>query len=357
MDRCPFHLTLSLTHRCDLACRYCYGGRPRAESMSLSTGQAAVRLGFEAAGPGRLVEVRFFGGEPLLEFSLLAQLTDYARRLADDEERPLAFAVTTNGTHLDAERARWFAERGFSVAVSVDGLPEVHDRNRVRPDGSGSAAVVIEALRRALEFLPSLAAAMTVTPDTAGEVASGVEYLAGLGVRNFEITPDYDARWSVPALGRLQAALGDLARFYAGRFTELTVSCIDDKLARVLPGGEAIRCGFGESDLAVAPSGRVYPCERLIGEDRDRHWVMGTVEEGLDEERREWCIAQRRNAEPRCAACGEARACRNACPCANLSRTGRPDLPDWFICAYERILMEAALDVVERVAERRECRV
>ena len=61
------HLTLHLTDRCNLACRYCYA-RPGTADMTLATALAAIdECTRGAENPG----VIFFGGEPLLREDLI----------------------------------------------------------------------------------------------------------------------------------------------------------------------------------------------------------------------------------------------------------------------------------------------
>ncbi|MBM4398573.1 MAG: radical SAM protein, partial [Deltaproteobacteria bacterium] len=62
------NLTLSLTHACNLACTYCYGGAKRHAVMSWDVVRRAVDIG-AAAARGTLT-VGFFGGEPLLAWDL-----------------------------------------------------------------------------------------------------------------------------------------------------------------------------------------------------------------------------------------------------------------------------------------------
>ena len=47
------------------------------------------------------------------------------------------------------------------------------------------------------------------------------------------------------------------------------ISLIDSKIAVILRGGykSLERCKMGIGEFAFAPSGNVYPCERLIGSD------------------------------------------------------------------------------------------
>ena len=57
----------------------------------------------------------------------------------------LHFSISTNGT-LFSEQARRFCEKYkdlLLVGISLDGCPEIHDANRVFPDGSGSMQSII----------------------------------------------------------------------------------------------------------------------------------------------------------------------------------------------------------------------
>jgi uncharacterized protein len=58
-------IILSLTHRCNLGCQYCYAGRADRRTMALATAYKAVDFGFQRARADEQIEFSFFGGEPL----------------------------------------------------------------------------------------------------------------------------------------------------------------------------------------------------------------------------------------------------------------------------------------------------
>lgn len=61
---------------------------------------------------------------------------------------------------------------------------------------------------------------------------------------------------------------------------------IDTKIITSLKNGYECRdrCNFGEREITIAPSGRIYPCERLIGPDTDPALSIGNVFTGFDED-------------------------------------------------------------------------
>ena len=138
--RVALHLTLHLTDRCNLACRYCYA-RPGTADMSFETACAAI----EQCATGPDCGIIFFGGEPLLRAPLIWKIMDWC-----ETRRPGRFhyKVTTNGTLLDEAFLDEAVRRGLHVALSHDGAREAHDAFRVGPGGGGTFDVVDAALAR-----------------------------------------------------------------------------------------------------------------------------------------------------------------------------------------------------------------
>lgn len=174
-------LILELTQRCNLRCDYCCFGehypdfRGHGEdTMSLETAKNAVR-DFVEHNPQR-ISIGFYGGEPLLEFTLLTQIVHFAEELARQRGMTPRFSITTNGTLLRDDVLRFLVEHDFDVAISCDGPKESHDRHRVfRNEHSpgqrrGSYDVVIANLERFCALYPeyasrSLALTLTATSD------------------------------------------------------------------------------------------------------------------------------------------------------------------------------------------------
>ena len=111
------------TLRCNLRCLHCYSasGPDRTESLPIELLSAAA---VDAAACGYQV-LTISGGEPLLYADLTA-LLDAARQAG------LYTALTSNGTLLTADRLADLAPRLDLLAISIDGVPESHDRIRNR---------------------------------------------------------------------------------------------------------------------------------------------------------------------------------------------------------------------------------
>ena len=343
-------VTLSLTHRCNLACRYCYGGRASKDDMSKATALAVVDFIVGGCRPGADLQVQFFGGEPLLCADLVREIVPYLRGQTAHKGIRLALSVTTNGTLLDRPILEFLREQDIDLCVSVDGPAAVHDLNRRFPNGKGSFSVVEPKLCDALATLASVQVNTVYGPDTIGSLPATVRFLAGIGVPAIHLNPDISAVWPVNFDSQIADAFARIAEDYLAWYTEgreISINVIDSKLALFAKGGYSCedKCCMGDGELAFAPSGNIYPCERLIGEDRNSPFCIGNVHTGLDAPRRQVVSLGRGNNNQSCRACPWQRYCMNWCGCTNYFMTGRTDLAGSALCAIERAAISAARQV------------
>jgi radical SAM protein with 4Fe4S-binding SPASM domain len=113
----------NITRRCNLHCVHCYASAADRPFEGELTTEEALGVVDDLADFGVPV-VLFSGGEPLTRPDLFA-LSRYAR------ERGMRAVLSTNGTLITDEVAHKLRAQGFSYAgISLDGLPDVHDRFR-----------------------------------------------------------------------------------------------------------------------------------------------------------------------------------------------------------------------------------
>jgi len=121
-------LCLFLSDKCNLQCRYCFA-KPDVSSvgtaglMTEEVGARAIDFLLAASGPRRRIEVDFFGGEPLLNFSVLERLVSYGRKRSLETGKEITFTVTTNALALTREIGDYLCENQISVILSLDRAP------------------------------------------------------------------------------------------------------------------------------------------------------------------------------------------------------------------------------------------
>jgi uncharacterized protein len=339
------HLTLCLTHDCNLRCTYCYGGRKQARAMSAEVARLAIDRCL--ARVSQRMHLVFFGGEPLLRWQDLVAFTGYARQQAIATSVEVRPTVTTNGTQLDDERVAWLAAERFLVAVSCDGARAAHDRNRRDAAGGSSYDTTTAAIRRCLAAGLRLRVVMVLDPSNVEWLPESVSALVALGARELVVNVNWAADWAPDSVrAQCQAAYARVADLYVEAYRQkqpFWLSLLDGKIASHIKGGylPGDRCDHGQRNLVVAASGRLYPCDRLVGEDGDGALAIGDVWTGPDENRIRRLVSQV-TSPAECGECALANRCRNRCACANLAMTGAIDVPSETLCFHEQLAICAA---------------
>lgn len=345
-------LILNVSHACDMACAYCFaGGGAYGEGAALmdrETAFAAVDAFAASKAPGPS-EIYFFGGEPLLNYGLVVEAARYAvRRLAEERgDPPPRFRITTNGLSLTEERVAELAGLGAVVTVSVDGDERSHDRYRRKADG-GPTYRELEARLSALnrKFPGFLMARATLSPKDLdlGAVRRGLE---SLGFRNygFELVfadgpDDPEFAWTDEALDAFDRGYGDFVRDVLAALKRGERS--RPSIASFLGGLVAIRrrqpaavpCRMARNIVAVAPDGRYYPCQRLVGRAGRS---LGDVRSGLDEAARRAAFPRTAGSKRGCSSCWARNLCGGGCPAGDILSRGDDGEPDRLTCAERRI--------------------
>jgi uncharacterized protein len=184
-------------------------------------------------------------------------------------------------------------------------------------------------------------------PETLDALAETFQFFVDLGIRSIHLNPDIRAKWSQADIDRLPGAYKGVAESYVRAFEtgqEVSLNMIDGKIIVFIKGGYEARdrCGMGESEWAVAPSGNIYPCERFVGEDSDQRLTLGSVFSGWDMQRRCLLCREKLTTSATCRRCSYRPYCMNWCGCTNYFLTGVAGLPGPLICASERAAIEAS---------------
>src|SRR5229473_4874675 len=169
-----------VTLRCEHSCPYCQVSRRSVDrerfDMSEDTATRALRIALAAPAP--TIKIEFQGGEPLLNFPLIRQIVEAARRDAPDGKK-LEFVIASNLALLTDEVLDFCRANSILLSTSLDGPADLHNRNRPRPGGN-SHELAVAGIRRAQVVLgrSGVGALMTTTEASLARVEEIVdEYL------------------------------------------------------------------------------------------------------------------------------------------------------------------------------------
>ena len=315
--------------------------------MSRDVAFKALDLAF--GHPSTRLQVSFFGGEPLLKSELVDVIATRARELAKAKDKATILSMTTNGTLLTESNLDLIERHDIKLAVSIDGDREAHGSARIWPNRRGSFTAVDAGLRRALARLRQVDTISVVHRGNVGRLADSFDYLASLGVKRFAFNVNYEEEWDDAALDQLEGSLDALVDRVLAHYrngNNFTIAPFHSKIVSRLKGGFCARdrCDFGCNEMAVAPSGRIYPCDRLIGEDGPSNddVVIGHVDTGIDDERVKALREPKDTIKSDCRDCAIVDRCMWWCGCVNHALTGRVDEVSGVLCHVEQLYVAAA---------------
>jgi uncharacterized protein len=318
--------------------------------MSLAMARQSLDFIFHHAPPDSNVEIGFFGGEPLLEFPLVRNITDMVESHPSYDPARVNLTITTNGTIFSEAIATFLRAHDFKVCVSCDGPAHVQNLFRRTSAGKDTALKVEETLTAAQRALPRVLVNAVYHPRTLRYLPETLDYLSGLGLRQIFLNPDYSAGWTQIEAEELPAVYRAVADRYIAWYLNNDphfISLIDTKIAVLIRGGyhPLERCQMGTGELAITPDGGLYPCERLIGSGTDGEHRIGSVQHGLDLSRLACGRAPGGQLNTECDGCSMKDSCMNWCGCSNAFMTGYYNRVGPFLCASERAAIQTALDV------------
>lgn len=344
--------TLFLTHSCNLACSYCYVSKSK-DRMSLDIAQTVIDFAYRHTPPGEDIDIGFFGGEPLLEFPLLKEITGRVRAHPEFDPCRVKLGLATNATLFTPEILDFLRRNEILATVSCDGPPAVQDRYRRFANGAASSPSVEAGLRMALERLPHVPVNAVFAPDTLGQLPETIDYFSSLGIREIYLNPDFSAHWGPAEVERLPGIYESITSRYIDfyrRGRPHYISLIDVKITVILRGGyqPSEHCRMGEREFAFTASGRVLPCERLASADPEEHTIgsaNGLVQIGPLRDH----FAPGPPLNEACLKCTVKDYCTNWCGCSNFFMTGHYNRVSPFLCISERASIQLAMKAMETV--------
>lgn len=147
-------LWLSLTNKCNLACKYCYQSTRalmEGEDLSPERWHKVYSYIIRKVKEGlKVITMTLYGGEPLLNPSMALRIIKDLDLLAQEFDVVSGVGLITNGTVYNDDVGEIF-ERVFQVQITIDGPREVHNERRPFKSGEGSFDVIFNNLVKIID--------------------------------------------------------------------------------------------------------------------------------------------------------------------------------------------------------------
>lgn len=305
--------TFNTTENCNLRCKYCYETCKTTKSIDLEDCKKFI----DYIASGKILEEMprteefnsnitrgvifdFIGGDSLIDVNLLDKIFRYATLKMSLRDKSLypkgyRFNICTNGTLFKRKEVRDFCERwknNLSLNVSIDGCPEIHDLNRVYPDGRGSMNDILEWWPWYKRNFPSDASSTksTCSKESIPYLYDSLKFMhetleLTYVPQNFIMEENYCTENDYALL---EDQMEKCINYLLDHRNDLYWSMIEDE--EVLYGSDSRRdvsrsyCGSGWMPT-ISISGDIYPCMRWLAPSQNGEegvMKLGNINDKLD---------------------------------------------------------------------------
>jgi len=352
-------LCIHICHDCNLRCRYCFADEgayhSQREFMSEETAKRAIDFLIEKSGNRKVLEVDFFGGEPLMCLQTIKNVVAYAKEEAAKKGKKFLFTTTTNALLLDDDAIKFFNEEMENVVLSLDGRKEVHDAIRKTVNGKGSFDYVIENIKKFVKSRGDKSYYVRGTFTSKNlDFSNDVIFLAENGFDSISMEPVVteieDLAIKKEHLPQICDEYENLCEKYLDKhekgedfnFFHFNID---------LEGGPCLQkrvsaCGAGNEYFSVVPNGDIYPCHQFAG---DPKFLMGNVFDGtLNENIRSRFASSCLFTRKHCQSCFAKFICSGGCSANNYHFTGDIETPYDITCDMMKKRIECAMHILAR---------
>ena len=262
---------------CDMRCDYCFYRDDEHHARGVMTAEIADALIANVfASAQKSVSFAFQGGEPTL--AGLAFFNRFVARVETENTKklPVSYAIQTSGLHVDEAWAKFFAEHGFLVGLSLDGTCELHNKHRRSAAGETTFDVVMRAAAYLKAAEVEFNILTVVTKDLCKQAKKVYDYYKknGFSFQQFILclAPlDDPLADPVPSNADYAKFLTDLfhawyADWKRGEYRSIRYF---DNLVRIVLGMPPELCslrGGCTNQLVVESDGSAYPCDFYVDE-------------------------------------------------------------------------------------------
>lgn len=139
------------TEKCNFRCTYCYESFEKGK-MPLAVQQAVAKFISNTIPNFEKNALSWFGGEPLLQPSIIRELSKHFRQECEKHNKRGSISITSNGALIDDPLIKILNEIDLDVIqISLDGPPSIHDKQRiVLGSNNGTHDKIIDGIERIL---------------------------------------------------------------------------------------------------------------------------------------------------------------------------------------------------------------
>jgi uncharacterized protein len=316
------HLRLNVTERCNMDCSYCFERESNVYTkrrvMDWNIARKALNEFFSLVLDHKheKVHIRFFGGEPLLNWGLIKQCLDYIKEKIPSNIK-VDYLINTNGTLLSENIIRVLCEHGVRVGLSLDGVGEYHDKARRFRNGQGSFEVIDKNIDLLISHKCRFGFAVVCSDHNLPYMYKLIDYLKKKqDETQYQMNVNFSLVRRVNGEGLDSLAAEEKARYLINAVKYAKRNCIQCNgglthfvFEKLMNGSVGSFCAGIGGEVSIDPDGNIFSCSGLdikIGTlDNFRDTFKSSEYKGL--------VLRRPGAISQCKGCSIEAFCAGGC--------------------------------------------
>ncbi len=335
-------IIILLTRDCNCDCKYCFEMH-RHKSMNLNIAKDLVKYMLRE----NIKNVSFFGGEPLLNWSVLTFIVNYSKQIGAN----FRFSVITNGTLLDKDKIQFIKNNEISLAVSFDGLD--HNEKRVLKSGISITNSVVNSLNLILNNGYIADITPVICNDHIEGFANDMIKLYEMGYTHIKpALNDKQTKWTEENFAELENEYRKILYYCLDKMLLGRKLEFDDFYPIIMMNWDknihpVNRCEFCDNNFMVDTNGDIYPCVHFINRKKN---IVGNIYTGIDYS----IIPHMKNTYSvslykKCATCPHLWYCHSTCACKNYTKSTHSISVN---CMYIDMKMKLINDIINEIKTR-----
>lgn len=271
-------------------------------------------------------------------------------------------SIQTNGILIDNEWAEFLGDNNFLVGISLDGLKEIHDKNRVYANDKGSFSKVMHAVSLFNNYNVEYNILSVVTENMARHANKVYNFYKKNNFKYIQFIKCLDPLEEEPGIHEYSLTPQRYAIFLKNIFdlwyedilsgNRISIREFDNFIS-ILLGYPPEACGMtGQCDgyMVVESDGSVYPCDFYV---IDR-WRLGNISESTFEQLKQ-CEGMNefrlssQHTDEKCKECKYFNLCRGGCRRNREPYKNGLPVPNYYCTAYYDFF-EYTADRMKRLA-------
>lgn len=281
-----FNAIIAVTQDCQCRCFYCYEEHPKVY-MDDRTKSSLVELVKKHASLGEKINIVWYGGEPLLDFQTIVELTTKFQSICKKYDVKYSAQMISNAYGFDNRMISQIDDLDIKeVQITLDGLREEHNKRRpVIGDKDPFETIINNILQINSKSHTNIKVRINVDKNNSEEAYRVIDLLKDYNLEHFDIT-----------LGMLKTfgctghctrcnslfSMKEFANEYVRFRDYLKINGFEKACSKMQPIPKMNACTLDSpNSYVIGPDGECYKCISQVGE---KEHSIGNVNTGFDEE-------------------------------------------------------------------------